>query len=224
MSADTRAYLQGKIEPEEIARCLCYYYDIDIRDIKIDHRTFDDIPLTENLQKILIHNYSTNQDFWHTEISSINFVTPEGNYRTIMRVYDDCVFENDKVFKKESNIPFTSISLFCDEQGKDIIKAITSYFGGYMDENDCDDIGYVPIPKSHSQNENEANNGVIKPIFYFTIEELQEHFGGFVKIVSKEEKEKLIQKKIEMKRMTPSPPPDAPPLRTLTEGFKRDNN
>ena len=78
----------------------------------------------------------------------------------------------------------------------------SAYFGGWMDVHDCDDTDYIEVVPEGSEVKNEG----IKPIFYFTIEELQEHFDGIVKIVSKKEKEKLIEKKIAMKKLTPPTP------------------
>lgn len=224
MSVDTRAYLQNQIEPEEIAQFLNAHYGVDLNDIKITEKRFSKIILSPELRNILVNNYSDNQNFWCSENCLITFLTPQGNYRTIFWAFDACVFTEAEVFRKQSNNPFTYISMHKDEQGINIIKSITAYFGGYFDEDDCDNIDYIAIPKNSSEVKNGGLNSEIKPIFYFTMEELQEYFGGFVKIVSKEEKEKLIEKKITMKKMTPPPPPEAPPLRTLIEGFKRDNN
>jgi hypothetical protein len=215
MGACTRALLKGKINPEEIANFILHYYNLELNQVKTCDIFMDTIKIKEELKPI--KQYGDLTDFWKTDCTHIVFINPfnKETHRSLFWCYSNCVFEGEDSDIKSQN-ETTYISLSYDPEAIAIIKAITTHFGGWMDENDCDGIGYVEV----IPNESNGKNDEIKPIFYFTIEELQEHFDGIVKIVSKEEKEKLIEKKITMKKMTPPPPPEAPPLRTLIENFK----
>jgi hypothetical protein len=62
--------------------------------------------------------------------------------------------------------------LGCWGDSVEIIKDIVTHFGGWIDENDCDDKEFYPILKNE--------DGNIKPIIYITKEELYEKFGGIV--------------------------------------------
>ena len=222
MGVSTRAYLQGKIEPEKVAQFVQSYLNIPIKNIAILNSQCSPIKMKQEFNPVNI--YSDNKTIWIVENCHICFKNSQNKTRIIFWYVSNTVFDNDEDFRKKSTEPFTYISMTKDEESIALIKSLTTHFGGYFDEDDCDDIDYIAIPKNSSEVKNGGLNSEIKPIFYFTMEELQEYFGGFVKIVSNEEKEKLVEKKITMKKMTPPSPPEAPPLRTLTEGFKRNNN
>lgn len=62
-----------------------------------------------------------------------------------------------------------SLSLGNDEDAIKIVNDILSYFGGWIDVNDCDDIPYVPV---------ECNsNDKIEPLKYITMEDIYKAFG-----------------------------------------------
>lgn len=202
MSVCTRALLKGKINPEEIANFILNYYNLEANQVKFYDTFTDSIKLENKLKPI--KQYGRETEFWNTETNHIIFINPffKLTHRSLFYYYSNCVFEKANDVHITSQNETTYISLGYDKDAIEIIKAITAHFGGWMDENDCDDIGYIEVAPEGS----EAKNEEIKPIFYFTIEELQEHFDGIVKIVSKEEKEKLVQKKIAMKKLTPPTP------------------
>ena len=68
----------------------------------------------------------------------------------------------------------TYLSLYLSASSVEIIKDIVIEFGGWIDENDCDDEPYYPIFKDADNN--------IKPIIYVTMEDIYEKFGGVVVI------------------------------------------
>lgn len=69
----------------------------------------------------------------------------------------------------------TYISLGNSGSSVEIIKKITEHFGGWLDENDCDDKEYYYIEKQDSS----------EPPLFMTTEELKEHFGRNVIIVDR---------------------------------------
>ena len=210
MGVCTRALLKGKINPEEIANFILNYYNLEPNEIRVGDIFADSVNLKEtNLNPV--KQYGEKTDFWNTDCTHIVFVNPFINsapknttstHRSLFWYYTNSVFKGDDDTEIALQNETTYISLGYDNDAIEIIKTITAHFGGWMDENNCDDVGYIEVDPEGS----EAKNKEIKPIFYFTIEDLQKHFDGIVKIVSKEEKEKLIKKKIEMKKLTPSTP------------------
>lgn len=201
MGVCTRALLKGKINPEEIANFILHYYNLELNQVKTCDLFTNSIKIENGLKPLKLYGEFT--DLWNTDTTHIVFINPfnKKTHRSLFWYYSNCVFEGEDSYITSQN-ETTYISLSYDPEAIAIIKAITSHFGGWMDENDCDGIGYVEV----IPNESNGKNSEIKPIFYFTIEELQEHFDGIVKIVSKEEKEKLVQKKIAMKKLTPPTP------------------
>ena len=201
MSVCTRALLKGKINPEEIANFILHYYNLKSNQIRVWDISTDSIKIENKLKPI--KQYGRDTYFWNTDRTCIVFNSPFNKeiHKSLFWYYSNCVFNGEDTHIT-SQYETTYISLNYDEEAIKIIKAITAHFGGWMDENDCDDVDYIEVAPEGS----EAKNKEIKPIFYFTIEELQKHFDGIVKIVSKEEKEKLVQKKIAMKKLTPPTP------------------
>ena len=209
MSVCTRALLKGKINPKEIANFIMQHYNLEPNQIRIFDIFADSIKLTDKLKPIKL--YGKNTGFWNTDTTHIVFVNPfykatpknsTPTHRSLFWYYSNCVFEGEASTTIASQYETTYISLSHDKEAIEIIKAITAHFGGWIDENDCDDISYREVVPGGSK----GKNGEIKPVFYITMEELQEYFDGIVKIVSKEEKEKLVQKKIAMKKLTPPTP------------------
>ena len=52
------------------------------------------------------------------------------------------------------------------------MRDLVSQFGGWIDENDCDDEDYYPISKD--------TDGNITPVILVTMEEIYQKFGGVV--------------------------------------------
>lgn len=85
--------------------------------------------------------------------------------------YKDYGLEN--MVKSET----TFISLGKWDSSVEIIKELVSYFGGYIDHDDCDDEEYYYIPSIQPERRKE-----FPPVIYLTQEELNKHFGGIVVI------------------------------------------
>lgn len=202
MGVDTRAYLRGAVLPEEIAKFLAQKYNLNLNDIKIDDKTYDYIKFTETLNPLKI--YDSHKDVWVTQHCTINFKTPQGEMRSLFWYFSNAIFTSELAFLRERKEPIVLISLRYNEESIQIIKDITTYFGGWIDENDCDDIGYYELSnKTHKTGGSgdftppkksvmTGKNKEIKPTFYFTVQDLCDHFDANVVIVSQKEKEELL--------------------------------
>ena len=65
----------------------------------------------------------------------------------------------------------TYLSLGYDDEAVEIMNMIVQHFGGWIDENDCDDNLYTYVGKNK---ESET------PVIHVTMEEIYEKFGGIV--------------------------------------------
>ncbi len=71
----------------------------------------------------------------------------------------------------------TDLLLGYDNDSVEIMKEIVSYFGGYLDEDDCDDEPYYYIKGRRENNKQNKRN-----IIYVIQEELNKKYGGYVVI------------------------------------------
>lgn len=71
------------------------------------------------------------------------------------------------------NEPYIWMSLGKFGTAKDIIFNIVKQFGGEIDEDDCDDIGFIPVEKDAIE---------IPKVMEVTYKDICEKFGGIVKI------------------------------------------
>ena len=69
----------------------------------------------------------------------------------------------------------TRISLGCFGDSVEIIKAIVERFGGWIDENDCDDEEYYQVKEKYEEDD----------FIIMTHAQLDEHFGKRVVVVDK---------------------------------------
>ena len=147
MGVCTKALLKGKINPEEIANFILHHYNLNLNQIKVNDVFTDSIRLENKLKPI--KQYGDNKEYWNTDSTHIVFINPfdQKTHRSLFVYYSNCVFENDDGSHIRTLYETTYISLGHDKDAIEIIKAITSYFGGWMDEHDCDDIDYIKVEK-----------------------------------------------------------------------------
>lgn len=81
----------------------------------------------------------------------------------------------DESYTEVDDGEYTYISLGHNELAEEIIESIVTEFGGYIDYNDCDDEGFIPV----------AKEGRFKPIRRVTMKEIYEKFGEVVIITDK---------------------------------------
>ena len=83
-----------------------------------------------------------------------------------LKYYSDFYLED--MVKTET----TYLSLNKDDSSVDDIKKIVAHFGGWVDEDDCDDEPYYPLLKN--------KDGTIKPAIHVTMNDIYEKFGATV--------------------------------------------
>ena len=176
MGVDTKGLLKGKIEHEEVLSFIRQKFDenakshIELKDYGSDSKHDWIKERYDNTGKWLTRSgfISFNDG---TEETNIFYCYTNNNSYENLEYYEDCGLED--MVKSET----TYLSMSCFGSSKKIMKEIVSHFGGWIDENDCDNEPYYPIIKNV--------DGSIKPVIRVTMEELYEKFGGVV-IIAKD--------------------------------------
>ena len=119
---------------------------------------------------------------WDTYSGFISFEY-NGNNRNLFYMYSNInSYENLEYYaplglsdmvKSET----TYLSLGQDDDAVEIIKMIVGHFGGWIDENDCDNEPYYPVLKDECDN--------IKPVIKVSMKDIYDKFGGVVIIVDR---------------------------------------
>lgn len=151
MGVDTKGKIKGRISPKEIVRVIKEKFGVDaVSDVKQhDYGKLDDLDFT-------FRNYGNN-GHWITDYGFICFEI-NGDRRSLFYSYSNInTYENLSYYKKEFpervdlkemvKSETTHISLGLWKNSVDIIEAIVSAFGGWVDDNDCDDVPYRRIEK-----------------------------------------------------------------------------
>jgi hypothetical protein len=168
MGVDTKGRLKRYVEPEKVLNFIKQKYDNEAK-----------------IRKDII-NYGklkdTDENEWIVESASIYFKGKEDNrqlnyYHSNQIDTSNYTYYCEKGLEELVTTETTSISLGCNDEAKEIIKAIVIEFGGWYDANDCDDIDFEPIVKN--------SDGTIKPVFHVSINDIYEKFGGVVIIDKK---------------------------------------
>lgn len=126
------------------------------------------------------HNYSDSTETQQYSISGwVLLLSPDGTEkRSIFYSYNNIRYQDDVlkvagIGKVVSN--YTYLSLGYNEEATIIMKELLYYFGGWYEENDCDDnMGGCLIPYQSSPNEG------YKPPRFVTMKDIYEKFGEFV--------------------------------------------
>lgn len=176
MGVDTCGRLLGHVRKEEVINYIYHNWDKDVSNMV----NYDDYN----------HWKERNYD-WIKEIYDDNIYSEHGfisfkykdEQRSLFYCYNSySAYENLEFYKKHGlenmvKSETTFISLGKWGNSIEIIKELVSYFGGYIDEDDCDDKEYYYIPSTQPDRRKE-----FPPVIYLTQEELNEHFGGIVVI------------------------------------------
>jgi len=171
MGVEVRGKLKGYISPQEVLNFIQQTIDsnaksyVRIRDCGIaDYDWIKERYDTTN-KWIIINGY-------------IDFTDKNGELRSLFYCYKNVnSYENLEYYSKYGledmvKSETTDIMLDCHGESVNVIKSIVTEFGGWIDENDCDDEEYYPIEKD--------SNGNIKQVFHVTMEDIYEKFGGIV--------------------------------------------
>ena len=151
MGRDTYGKIKGRISPEEIVRVIKEKFGVEaVSEVKTHvYEKLDNLDFT-----FRVYGTSDNLECDH------GFITFElnGNKRMLFYSYNNInICENLNYYKE--NYPDrpdleemvksekTHIGLGCWGNSVEIIETIVSAFGGWVDDNDCDEIPYRKIEK-----------------------------------------------------------------------------
>lgn len=176
MGVDTKGKLKGKVEFEQILQFVIDNFDknatlfskINKCGLKTEY-SFIKESYDENI-------------YYQVKVGHIDFKYKNRNTSIFLYYSNINNYENLEYHKRNGNEDMvksetTFISLGCDDIAQEIIFKIVSHFGGWYDENDCDEFDYVYLDKGF--------HGVIKPIKRVTMKDIYERFGEIVIIDSK---------------------------------------
>lgn len=177
MSVDTKVRLNGHIRPEEILNFIKQKFDVNVKMSLIDE-------LNLGLKSENDYIYESYDDDPYRKSWSTSFhFTYKGENRMIYYIYHNYnTYENLDIYKQYGledmvKSETTHLILGCWGASVEIMRAIVEEFGGWIDENDCDNIEYEPVIKNP--------DGTIKPVIRVTMNEIYEKFGGIVIIDKK---------------------------------------
>lgn len=157
MSAEFKVRLRGHVKPVEILNFIKQ---------KVD---------TKANSKVCRQSYDTDKN-WYVDSGYILFdykgsgglyyyYNSEGRKGN----YDYWV---EKGLKEMVDTETTCLSMYSCEDNIHLMKQIVAEFGGWIDENDCDEEFFYQVMKNP--------DGTIKPIRYITMEEVYKKFGEVV--------------------------------------------
>lgn len=147
MSVDTHARLDGHISPEAIMEVIQKLYG-EYGSVQIINRDTDD---WEEIPAIMERYDDSGR--WRTEKCFILFHTSDHALRQMFYMYLNVNFyENLRYYEQfglENMVKAETTFLSLGKWGQsiDIMKAVTEQFGGWVDEDDCDDTPYYRIEK-----------------------------------------------------------------------------
>ena len=171
MGVDTKGKLKGYVSPQEVLNFIKQTIDSNAK----SYVELKDYGIAE-YDWIKERYDNTNKRL--TTSGFINFTSKQGEQRSLFYCYNNVnSYENleyyseyglENMVKSET----TDIMLGCYGDSVEVIKSIVTEFGGWIDENDCNDREYYPIEKD--------SNGNIKQVFHISMEDIYEKFGGVV--------------------------------------------
>lgn len=145
MSIATIGKLKGHITIEQVLQFVRDTYDKDARIFFRDTTDWDESPA--------IKERYDDSGRWIGNTCSIAFNLPDDGERMLFYCYENVNFYENLEYYQEHGLgdmvkaETTYISLGCWGHSVDIMKAIVSNFGGWLDENDCDDVVFYEIEK-----------------------------------------------------------------------------
>lgn len=147
MGVDTNGRLIGNISPEEVLNFIRQKYDANAK------------------SSVKIKNYGIIKKDWIITNGFIEFTYNNENrrlfyYKSNINSYENLEFYSKHNLEDMVKSETTLISLGCWGSSIEIIKDIVTHFGGWIDENDCDDKEFYPIIKNSNEN--------ITPVIYIT--------------------------------------------------------
>ena len=148
MGCDTKGKIKGYVKHEDICNFIKENWDKNVVD-EVSKQIH--CPLTECDWKYKINEHSEDDNNWYAVFGFICF---DYNVEKRQLYYDYSnlnSFENQEYYMKRGlsdMVECESVSLILGYWGNsvEIIQKIIEHFGGgWIDENDCDDVTYYPI-------------------------------------------------------------------------------
>lgn len=146
MGVDTRGRLIGHITVDNVISAIKELYNVDVTHnvSRVKYENFEDIDFP-------FRNYG-DEDFWYSDYGFI-FFEVNGEHRQLFYHYNNInTYENIDYYKntyperkdlvKMAKSETTHISLGNWGMSVEIIESIVKKFGGWVDENDCDEIPF----------------------------------------------------------------------------------
>lgn len=159
MSAEVKVRLKGYVKPEEVLNFL--QQKGDINPTARVHRQFYETDKSWYIDSgYILFNYKDFGDMYY-------YYSSEGRNEN----YDYWV---EKGLKEMAETETTTLSMYSCKDNINLMRQIAAEFGGWIDENDCDEELFHEIVKSP--------DGTIKPVRYVTMQEVYEKFGEIVVI------------------------------------------
>lgn len=173
MGVDTKGRLKGNISPEDVLNFIRQTFDKDAKSF-IETTEYNDIKNCDFAKEV----YGESEK-WMITSGYINFNDGKNDrnlfyYYSNINSYENLDFYRNYGLEDMVKTETTHISLgYFGNSVEDILK-IVSHFGGWIDDNDCDDNEYYYVGKSPDDK--------IKPIIHITMQDIYEKFGGTVVI------------------------------------------
>lgn len=174
MGTDCRAYLKGHVTQEEILNFIRQRFYINAT-MDINKVVYGKVDNYDDIQAMY-----DNSNIVTSEQGFIDFIDVNGDVRKLFYLYNNHNYYENKEYYKERNLidmvtsEKTYLSLGYWGNAVEIMKQLVTEFGGWIDENDCDDITFYPIKKQSDTS--------IKPVIKVTMEDIYNKFGGIVVI------------------------------------------
>jgi hypothetical protein len=145
MGVDTKVRLKGHVKNQDILEFIRNTYDKDayVSNWRVDN--FDEIPS--------IKERYDDSGRWLTEVCFIVFKHPKDGLREMFYMHSNVNFHENLEYYEQFNLTdmvkseVTYLSLGHWASSVDILKTIAAHFGGWLDENDCDDNPYYWVDK-----------------------------------------------------------------------------
>ena len=151
MSVDTKAYLKGAIHDRKVMQVL----HNKLGAVSVCSRVESKVQNIDDIGNWPHHHFGSVTDYV-TRSGFIDFTMPNGDIRMVFYYYTNCWASSDDQsyiedgLEKMVSSDRTYLSLGYWGDSVDIMKAIVEEFGGWLDENDCDDETYYYIRKKRS--------------------------------------------------------------------------
>jgi len=179
MGIDTKGRIKGFIDYNRILNYIKANWD---KNVVHDISTNIQCPLTECYWKYEMNSHSKDNDNWYITSGFITFKY-NNEQRRLFYIYNNInVFENEQYYEKLNLLDMvkaetTSISLSAWGSSVEIIKELVEYFGGgWIDENDCDNVPFQKLEERHnSKTEHFLNE--IRPIKDKILKCIEKIFG-----------------------------------------------